>query len=226
MARAKMWQNVNQIFSPFRTMEPVPMKFQFNLSAFNLAAKSLKLKSLLIGLFAVVSLTLQGCSAGVLGGLNAYSDSLDGYKFLYPTGWTQVKNLSENSGLDILFHDIIEQTENISVVINPTPGKRTLTELGTPSEVGYQLGKSAIAPEGSGRTAELVNAEAGQVGDRIYYLLEYLVKLSNGIERHNVSSAVVYRGNLYTLNASTPEVRWEKMKDILVQSVKSFTVDG
>ena len=202
------------------------MKFQFNLSAFNFAAKSLKLKSLLIGLFAVVSLTLQGCSAGVLGGLNAYSDSLDGYKFLYPTGWTQVKNLSENSGLDILFHDIIEQTENISVVINPTPGKRTLTELGSPTEVGYQLGKSAIAPDGSGRTAELVNAEAGQVGDRIYYLLEYLVKLSNGIERHNVSSAVVYRGNLYTLNASTPEVRWEKMKDILVQSVKSFTVDG
>lgn len=202
------------------------MKFQFNFSAFNFAAKSLKLKSLLIGLFAVVSLTLQGCSAGVLGGLNAYSDSLDGYKFLYPTGWTQVKNLSENSGLDILFHDIIEQTENISVVINPTPGKRTLTELGSPTEVGYQLGKSAIAPDGSGRTAELVNAEAGQVGDRIYYLLEYLVKLSNGIERHNVSSAVVYRGNLYTLNASTPEVRWEKMKDILVQSVKSFTVDG
>ncbi len=207
------------------------MKFQFNLSAFNLSAEGLKLtglklKTLLVGLFAVLSLTLQGCSAGVLGGLNGYTDSLDGYKFLYPTGWTQVKNLSENSGLDILFHDIIEQTENISVVINPTPGKRTLTELGSPTEVGYQLGKSAIAPEGSGRVAELVNAEAGQVGDRIYYLLEYLVKLNNGVQRHNISSAVVYRGNLYTLNASTPEARWEKMKDILVQSVKSFTVDG
>ena len=207
------------------------MKFQFNLSAFNLGAEGLKLtglklRTLLVGLFAVVSFTLQGCSASVLGGLNGYTDSLDGYKFLYPTGWTQVKNLSENSGLDILFHDIIEQTENISVVINPTPGKRTLTELGTPTEVGYQLGKSAIAPEGSGRVAELVNAEAGQVGDRVYYLLEYLVKLNNGVERHNISSAVVYRGNLYTLNASTPEVRWEKMKDILVQSVKSFTVDG
>ena len=212
-------------------MEFLPMKFQFNLSAFNLGAEGLKLtglklRTLLVGLFAVVSFTLQGCSASVLGGLNGYTDSLDGYKFLYPTGWTQVKNLSENSGLDILFHDIIEQTENISVVINPTPGKRTLTELGTPTEVGYQLGKSAIAPEGSGRVAELVNAEAGQVGDRVYYLLEYLVKLNNGVERHNISSAVVYRGNLYTLNASTPEVRWEKMKDILVQSVKSFTVDG
>ncbi len=184
------------------------------------------LKAILITLVAIVSLTLQGCSAGVLGGLNSYIDSLDGYRFLYPTGWTQVKNLADNKGLDVLFHDIIEQTENISVVINPTPGKRKLDDLGTPSEVGYRLGKSAIAPEGSGREAELVNAEAGQVGDRLYYLLEYAVKLPDGQLRHNISSAVVFRGNLYTLNASTPEARWSTMKDILTQSVKSFTVDG
>ena len=106
-------------------------------------------------------------------------------------------------------------------------GDRTCDRVtGVLPEILEKLGKSAIAPEGSGRVAELVNAEAGQVGDRIYYLLEYLVKLNNGVQRHNISSAVVYRGNLYTLNASTPEVRWEKMKDILVQSVKSFTVDG
>jgi photosystem II oxygen-evolving enhancer protein 2 len=184
------------------------------------------LKAIFITLVAIVSLTLQGCSAGVLGGLNSYIDSLDGYRFLYPTGWTQVKNLADNKGLDVLFHDIIEQTENISVVINPTPGKRKLDDLGTPSEVGYRLGKSAIAPEGSGREAELVNAEAGQVGDRLYYLLEYAVKLPDGQLRHNISSAVIFRGNLYTLNASTPEARWSTMKDILTQSVKSFTVDG
>lgn len=184
------------------------------------------LKAVLITLVAIVSLTLQGCSAGVLGGLNSYIDSLDGYRFLYPTGWTEVKNLSENSGLDVLFHDIIEQTENMSVVINPTPGKRNLDDLGTPSEVGYRLGKSAIAPEGSGREAELVNAEAGQVGDRLYYLLEYAVKLPDGQQRHNIASAVVYRGKLYTLNASTPEARWSTMKAILTQAVKSFTVDG
>jgi photosystem II oxygen-evolving enhancer protein 2 len=184
------------------------------------------LKVIFITLVAIVSLTLQGCSAGVLGGLNSYIDSLDGYRFLYPTGWTQVKNLADNRGLDVLFHDIIEQTENISVVINPTPGKRKLDDLGTPSEVGYRLGKSAIAPEGSGREAELVNAEAGQVGDRLYYLLEYAVKLPDGQLRHNISSAVIYRGNLYTLNASTPEGRWDTMKGILTQSVKSFAVDG
>lgn len=184
------------------------------------------LKVAFITLMAIVSLTLQSCSAGVLGGLSSYIDSLDGYRFLYPTGWTQFKNLSENSGLDILFHDIIEQTENISVVINPTPGKRSLDELGTPGEVGYRLGKSAIAPEGSGRVAELVNAEAGQVGDRLYYLLEYAIKLPDGQLRHTIASAVVYRGKLYTLNASTPERRWDLMKEVLTQSVKSFTVDG
>lgn len=184
------------------------------------------LKAAIVVAFAMITLALQGCSAGVLGGLNSYTDSLDGYRFLYPTGWTEVKNLSQNSGLDILFHDIIEQTENISVVINPTPGKRSLEELGTPSEVGYRLGKSAIAPEGSGREADLISAEAGQIGDRLYYLLEYAVKLPDGQARHNLASAVVYRGKLYTVNASTPESRWSKMKEILSQSVKSFTVDG
>jgi photosystem II oxygen-evolving enhancer protein 2 len=184
------------------------------------------IKVMLITSVVIVALTLQGCSAGVLGGLSSHIDSLDGYRFLYPTGWTEVKNLAETSGLDVIFHDIIEQTENISVVINPTPGKRKLDDLGTPSEVGYRLGKSAIAPDGSGREAELVNAEAGQVGDRLYYLLEYAVTLPDGQHRHNISSAVIYRGNLYTLNASTPEARWDTMKDILTQSVKSFTVDG
>jgi photosystem II oxygen-evolving enhancer protein 2 len=197
----------------------------FSISA-SLNSVRLTLKSTLAVLLVVVAIALQGCSAGVLGGLNSYVDSLDGYRFLYPTGWTEVKNLSPNSGLDILFHDIIEQTENISVVINPTPGKRSLEELGTPSEVGYRLGKSAIAPEGSGREADLISAEAGQIGDRLYYLLEYAVKLPDGQARHNIASAVVYRGKLYTVNASTPETRWDTMKDILSQSVKSFTVDG
>ncbi|WP_336231371.1 PsbP-related protein, partial [Scytonema sp. PRP1] len=31
-------------------------------------------------------------------------------------------------------------------------------EMGSRGEVGYTLGKNALAPEGSGRTAELVNA--------------------------------------------------------------------
>src|SRR5579883_729664 len=161
------------------------------------------LKRLLAVLLVVVSLSLQGCVTPTLG-LISYVDSIDGYKFLYPNGWLQVKVAN---GPDVVFHDLIEQTENVSVVINPVTGNKTLTELGSPGEVGYQLGKSAIAPPGSGRQAELINAESREVGDKLYYLLEYAVKIGDR-ERHNLASVAVSRGKLYTFNASTSESRW------------------
>ncbi len=178
------------------------------------------LKRMVVMLVVALSLTLQGCVPGV-GGFKSFADTLDGYQFLYPNGWLQV---SVSDGPDVVFHDLIEQAENVSVVINPVSGGKTLQDLGEPGDVGYKLSKSAIAPPGSGREAELVNAEVREVNDKTYYLLEYAVKLSNNQERHNLASVAVSRGKLYTFNASTSEVRWEKMKEVLEQSVKSFTV--
>jgi photosystem II oxygen-evolving enhancer protein 2 len=163
---------------------------------------------------------LHGCATDV-SGLKSYVDSIDGYKFLYPNGWLPVK---VTDGPDVVLHDIIERTENVSVVINPVPEGKTLVDLGTPGEVGYQLQKKAIAPPGSGRQAELVNAEARESGDKTYYLLEYNVKLPNQ-ERHNIASVAVNRGKLYTLNASTTEKRWGKLKDMFEIVAKSFSVD-
>lgn len=180
------------------------------------------LKRLIAVLLVVCALSLQGCVSGV-SGLKSFIDDTDGYRFLYPNGWLPVQ--VTKGGADIVFHDIIQQTENVSVVINSAQGQKKLTDLGTPTEVGYQLGKSAIAPPDSGRTAELISAEPREVADRTYYLLEYLVTLPNQEQRHNLASAVVYRGKLYTFNASTPEDRWEKMKDVLKLSVKSFMVE-
>lgn len=179
------------------------------------------LKRFIAVMLIVLALGLQGCVSGV-GGLKSFIDSTDGYRFLYPNGWLPVKVAN---GPDVVFHDIIEQTENVSMVINPVPGKKNLSDLGTPTEVGYQLGKSAIAPPDSGRTAELISAESREIADRTYYLLEYLVTLPNQEQRHNLANAIVYRGKLYTLNASTSEERWEKMAPILTKSVKSFKVD-
>ncbi|MBW4418250.1 MAG: photosystem II reaction center PsbP family protein [Myxacorys californica WJT36-NPBG1] len=181
------------------------------------------LKRMVAILLVVVALSLQGCVAGGVTGMKSFSDSIDGYRFLYPNGWLPIK---VSNGPDVVFHDIIEQTDNVSVVINPVQSKKTLADLGTPSEVGYQLGKSAIAPENSGRTAELVSAEARDVADRQYYTLEYLVTLPDHSQRHNLASAIVFRNKLYTFNASTPEERWGKMKDALELAVRSFSVDS
>jgi photosystem II oxygen-evolving enhancer protein 2 len=178
------------------------------------------LKRVVVMLVMVLGLTLQGCVPGVVG-FKSFVDTLDGYQFLYPNGWLQV---DVSDGPDVVFHDLIEQTENVSVVINPVPSGKTLEDLGGPGEVGYSLSKNAIAPPGSGREAELVNAEARQVDDKTYYLLEYAVKMSDNRERHNLASVAISRGKLYTFNASTTEQRWQKMKKSLEQTVKSFTV--
>jgi photosystem II oxygen-evolving enhancer protein 2 len=167
----------------------------------------------------VLSLSLQSCVSGTAG-LKSYVDSYDGYQFLYPNGWVQVQ---VNDGPDVVFHDLIQETENISVVISPVPDNKTLQDLGTPSEVGYRLSKNAIAPAGSGREAELVSAESRQMGDETYYLLEYAVKLPTQL-RHNLASVVVRRGQLFTLNLSTTERRWEKVQSLFHKVVDSFSV--
>lgn len=179
------------------------------------------LKRIVALLLVVFSLSLQGCSVAAGGGFKSFVDSLDGYQFLYPNGWLQVK---VSSGADVVFHDIIQQTENVSVVINPIASdSKSLSDLGTPGEVGYKLSKSAIAPTGSGREAELVNAESREIGDKTYYWLEYAVKVGDQ-KRHNLASVAVSRGKLYTFNASTTEERWAKMQDVLKQTVASFSV--
>ncbi|KAB8332769.1 photosystem II oxygen evolving complex protein PsbP [Scytonema tolypothrichoides VB-61278] len=151
----------------------------------------------------------------------SYVDTTDGYEFSYPNGWVQVKVAN---GPNVVFHDIIEISENISVVISPVPEGKTLKELGTPGEVGYRLGKNALAPEGSGRKAELVNAEERESNGITYYLLEYAIALPNNQQRHNLTSVAVSRGKVFTFNASVPERRWGRVKGLIEESVNSFSV--
>lgn len=177
------------------------------------------LKRIVAILLVVFSLSLQGCVSAA-SGFKTFVDSTDGYQFLYPNGWLPVQ---VSNGPDVVFHDIIHPSENVSVVINPVTDQKTLSDLGSPGEVGYKLAKSAIAPAGSGREAELVNADSRQIGDKTYYLLEYAVKV-NGQERHNLASVAVSRGKLYTFNASTTEDRWPRVQDLLEKTIRSFSV--
>ncbi|WP_088894302.1 photosystem II reaction center PsbP [Leptolyngbya ohadii] len=177
------------------------------------------LKRIAAVLLVVLSLSLQSCASGATG-LKSYVNTYQGYQFLYPNGWIEVK---VNNGPDVVLHDLIEETENASVIISPVKDDKTLEELGTPTEVGYRLSKNAIAPEGSGRQAELVSAEAREDGEKTYYLLEYAVTLPNQL-RHNIASVAVRRGQLYTFNVSTTERRWEKVEDRLRKVAKSFSV--
>lgn len=178
-------------------------------------------KRLVFILLLVLSFSFTHPDTANAAGFKSFVDTADGYQFSYPNGWLQVK---VTNGPDVVFHDLIEISENVSVVISPVSENKTLSELGTPTEVGYKLGKAALAPVDSGRTAELVNAFQKESDGKIYYLLEYLVTLPNQQQRHNLASVTVSRGKLFTFNASIPEKRWQRMKRIVDETVNSFAV--
>jgi photosystem II oxygen-evolving enhancer protein 2 len=167
-----------------------------------------------------VSLTLQGCVSGA-GGLKAYVDDMDGYEFLYPNGWVQIRVAN---GPDVVFRDLIEESELVSVVVSNLNGKETqLSELGTPEEVGIRLAKNVLAPEGSNRQAELINASSRTLMDKTYYNFEYYINLPNA-ERHNFASVTVSRGKLFTLSIAAPQADWSRQESIFKNVANSFSV--
>ncbi|MEO1375856.1 MAG: photosystem II reaction center PsbP [Cyanobacteria bacterium J06635_10] len=67
-------------------------------------------KRISVTLFLILTLCFtNGCSAATTA-LNSYTDSTDGYQFLYPAGWTEVQI---SNGPDVVFHDIIGATRSV-----------------------------------------------------------------------------------------------------------------
>ena len=162
---------------------------------------------------------LVACSAAAAG-LNGFQSPDGRYAFLYPTGWTRVQ---VSGGPQVVFHDLINSDETLSLVISEVNPTNDLEKLGSAVAVGEQLRRTVIAPEGSGRAAELVEASERQEGPRTFYDLEYAVHLDDR-DRHELATVVLDRGRLYTFAASTNEIRWAKVKDMFHQVVTSFTL--
>jgi len=162
---------------------------------------------------------LAACSASAAG-LNSFQSPDGRYAFLYPTGWTRVQ---VSGGPQVVFHDLINSDETLSLVISEVNPTNDLEKLGSAVAVGEQLRRTVIAPEGSGRAAELVEASERQEGPRTFYDLEYAVHLDDR-DRHELATVVLDRGRLYTFAASTNEIRWAKVKDMFHQVVTSFTL--
>jgi photosystem II oxygen-evolving enhancer protein 2 len=168
----------------------------------------------------LLALVLVGCSAAAAG-LNSFQSPDGRYAFLYPTGWTRVQ---VSGGPQVVFHDLINSDETLSLVISEVNPTNDLEQLGSAVAVGEQLRRTVIAPEGSGRQAELVQADERQTSDgRTFYDLEYAVHLGDR-DRHELATVVLDRGRLYTFAASTNEIRWGKVKDLFRQVVTSFTL--
>lgn len=181
-------------------------------------------RSWFAGLLIILSLTMTGCATAV-SGLQSYVNTDKGYEFLYPNGWIPVNlGTSARNTVDVVFRDLVERTENLSVIINNAPEGKSLEDLGSPSEVGYRLFKAINNNPNSEREAEFIRAEARENKDRKYYLLEYEENIPEQGTRHNLASVAVSRGKIFTFNLSTPQRRWDTVKDSFEVAAKSFTV--
>ncbi|PSN17776.1 photosystem II oxygen evolving complex protein PsbP, partial [filamentous cyanobacterium CCP5] len=78
-----------------------------------------------------LTLMLQGCVSTPTSGLQSYADQYGGFEFMYPTGWAEVE---VPGAADVVFHDIINDTENVSVVSSEVPEGTSLQDLGSPTE--------------------------------------------------------------------------------------------
>jgi photosystem II oxygen-evolving enhancer protein 2 len=164
-------------------------------------------------------LLLVGCSA-TAAGLQSFQSPDGRYAFLYPTGWTRVQ---VQDGPQLVFHDLINSDETLSLVISEVDAANNLADLGSAVAVGERLRRTVIAPEGSGREAELVEARERELSSRTFYDLEYAVHLADR-DRHELATVVVDRGRLYTFAASTNEARWPKVRELFERVIGSFTL--
>ncbi len=179
-----------------------------------------KLRFSLRALFSILlALVVTACSASGTSGLNSFQSPDGRYAFLYPNGWTRV---AVEGGPAVVFHDLINSDETLSLVVSKVENSVLLEGLGSPETVGERLVKEVIAPEGAGRDVELLDAKERDASGHTFYDLEYSVHLEDR-DRHEIATLVIDRGYLYTLATSTNQQRWPKVKDLFNRVIESFT---
>ncbi len=160
-------------------------------------------------------LTLGACSTGGNSGLEPFKSQDGRYGFLFPIGWTRV---AVDNGPEVVYHDLINSDETLSLVISKLENEVDLEDLGGADEVGVRL----FGEVNSKSSIQLIESKERETEDHTFFDFEYSID-SKGKNRHEFATVVADRGYLYTFAASTSEQRWSKMQDIYKRVVTSFT---
>lgn len=172
------------------------------------------------------------------------------FEFLYPATWVGDQRLlyraaeraekqrlyGEQGSLNPSIASLIEPVVafgppgssgelNVSVIVAPVPRDFRLDKIGDPKETGEVILKSFV--RNSKVLPTLLYAEKNEDfmnGERLlYYNLEFLVQ-GQSFLRHNVSVYVAYNGQLFSMNAQTPEDLWTDVKKQFSEMANSFKV--
>lgn len=80
--------------------------------------------------------SVTACNTSSTAGLEAFQSNDGRYGFFYPTGWTRV---TVSGGPEVVFHDVINSDETLSLVVSDLDEDVDLEELGGPKTVGQRL---------------------------------------------------------------------------------------
>lgn len=109
-------------------------------------------------------------------GFREYIDTFDGYTFLYPKSWIQVRG----AGADIFFRDPFVLDENLSVELSSPSSSRykSVEDLGTPDVAATKVLKQYLTEFmstrlGVRRESNILSASSRIADDgRLYYQVE------------------------------------------------------
>lgn len=160
---------------------------------------------------------LPAQDAEALSGFNPLKDVQDNYQVFYPTGWTEVSV----DGQDVVYKDVIEPLESMSVSIAPTQ-RESIAEVGSKDEVAAQLVERALTSPNQ-QTQLVGTSERKDKNGNTYYTFEY-VSQGRGYTRHGISTVTVNGGKFYTMATGASERRWKKMEKKLRLMADSFTL--
>lgn len=123
-------------------------------------------------------------------------------------------------GQDVVYKDLIEPLESVSVTITPTD-RTDITEFGPVEQVCFALADTVLTPPS--QEVKLLGSDAKTVAGINYYVFEFAANAKTYI-RQALSVVAVNDGKFYTLTTGANERRWPKVQEKLKTVVKSFQV--
>ena len=169
----------------------------------------------------LLAISLVACSGNSgTSGLEPFTSPDGRYGFLYPIGWVKV---AIKDGPEVVFHDLINSDETLSLVISKLGNQVDLEDLGGAESVADRLIKELVDTNDNGKEVTLIETKSREKSNHTFYDLEYSVDFSGRSGRHELATVVVDRGYLYTFSAGSSDSRWPKVKELYEKVLGSFT---
>jgi photosystem II oxygen-evolving enhancer protein 2 len=143
------------------------------------------------------------------GNLESFQDGVRSIKMMVPSGWNKFEG--EVGAYDIKWQDLVDQSENIKISSNPVKSTTSSIDvLGDFQTVGESLAAK--------RNAKLISASERLTDGVLFYKFDFAI--NDGT--HQLLQLCVCRGKVWSLDASSKEKRWSRVKEMYELVLGSF----